>query len=115
MTSQQFEKVLNYLSAEQREKIKEIFLDFGLSSVNSFKLLPKNEQLKITSIVIPDEINFNRFGMEQKTKFYNSSTKTYELLNGIEAEYWEVYYEIMCSQNVSITYDNAEDEFIVYC
>lgn len=121
MLPNQFAKVYDHLNGEQQKKIEGIISEYGLSHIfendftEAFAALPKNIQERITSIIIPDEINFNRFGMEQTTKKFDSDCKEYDLLNDMEDEYWEVYYEIMCSQNVSISYNNAEDEFAVEC
>ena len=121
MLPTQFEMFFNVLETAKKVKVLNIIIKNKLMLVceespkEAFIQLSPHFQREIESVIIPDEINFNRFGMEQTTKNFHKGTKVYELLDEMEIKFWEIYIDIIEGRGVTVKYDNAKDKYTVHC
>ena len=102
MKENQLNILCKYASGMQLKRCDEVLRG------KKFDDLSVNDKVRLSIILIPNELNFFRDDDDEEI-FFNNDSNEYDMFEKMSQEYWENYIDIMAGRGITVEYDTVED------
>lgn len=95
----QFDILCKYASGMQLKRCDEILRG------KKFDELSVNDKVRLSIILIPDELNFFKPDEEDKKEIiFDKDSNEYDMFEKMSQEYWDNYINIMADRGITVEY-----------